>query len=50
MTKLLEEAVNWLRELPEDVQDKTVRALIRQLEEQSETGDRMDDDSASNGR
>jgi predicted transcriptional regulator len=39
MTKLLDEAINRLRQLPETVQDVAARALMRQLEEQPESGD-----------
>jgi hypothetical protein len=39
MTKLLEEAIRRLRELPESVQDSAARALIMQLEEEPEPGD-----------
>ncbi len=39
MTKLLDEAVDRLRQLPESVQDVAARALMRQLEEQPEPGD-----------
>jgi hypothetical protein len=40
MSKLLEQAIERLRELPEDMQDRAARALIRQLEEDPEPGDR----------
>jgi len=39
MTKLLDEAVERLRQLPATVQDSAARALIRQLEEEPEAGD-----------
>ena len=39
MTKLLEEAINRLKELPESLQDSAARALIMQLEEEPEPGD-----------
>ena len=39
MTKLLEETISRLRELPEDVQDMAARQLLRQLEEEPEAGD-----------
>ena len=39
MTKLLDEAVDRLRQLPESVQDVAARALMQQLEEQPEPGD-----------
>ena len=39
MTKLLEEAIERLRQLPEQLQDSAARALITQLEEEPETGD-----------
>jgi predicted transcriptional regulator len=40
MTKLLDEAIDRLRQLPEGMQDIAARALMRQLEEQPEPGDR----------
>ena len=40
MTKLLEEAIDRLRALPETMQDGAARALIRQFEEEPEPGDR----------
>lgn len=40
MTKLLELAIQHLRQLPEDVQDSAARALIAQLSEEPEVGDR----------
>lgn len=39
MTKLLEEAVDRLRQLPASMQDSAARALIMQLEEEPEPGD-----------
>jgi hypothetical protein len=39
MTKLLEQAIAHLRQLPEDMQDTAARALISQLEEEPEPGD-----------
>jgi hypothetical protein len=39
MTKLLEEAIGRLRELPDDLQDIAARQLIRELEEKAEPGD-----------
>jgi len=42
MTKLLEEAINRLRRLPEDMKDAAARALIMQLEEEPEPGDLED--------
>jgi hypothetical protein len=39
MTKLLEEAIDRLRQLPASVQDTAARALITQLEEEPEPGD-----------
>jgi predicted transcriptional regulator len=39
MTKLLEQAIAHLRQLPEDMQDTAARALIAQLEEEPEPGD-----------
>jgi hypothetical protein len=40
MTKLLEEAIQRLRRLPASLQDSAARALILQLEEEPEVGDR----------
>lgn len=40
MTKLLEEAIHRLRQLPEAMQDDAARAVIQQLEEEPEPGDR----------
>ena len=40
MTKLLEEAIDRLRKLPELMQDTAARAVIHQLEEDPEPGDR----------
>jgi hypothetical protein len=39
MTKLLEQAIEHLRQLPEEMQDTAARALISQLEEEPEPGD-----------
>ena len=39
MTKLLEQAIERLRQLPENMQDSAARALITQLEEEPESGD-----------
>ena len=39
MTKLLEEAIDRLRQLPASVQDNAARALITQLEEEPEPAD-----------
>lgn len=39
MTKLLEHAIEILRQLPEPMQDSAARAVIRQLEEEPEPGD-----------
>lgn len=39
MTKLLEEAIQRLRALPEPMQDSAARALMLQLEEEPEPGD-----------
>jgi hypothetical protein len=36
MTQLLDEALGCLRQLPDDLQDKIARALIFQLQEESE--------------
>src|SRR5687768_14739181 len=47
MTKLLEEAIGRLRQLPENMQDMAARQLIRQLEEEPEAGDR---DAVEEGR
>jgi hypothetical protein len=40
MTKLLEEAIHRLRQLPAPMQDNAARAVILQLEEEPEPGDR----------
>lgn len=40
MTKLLEEAIQRLRKLPAAMQDNAARAVIFQLEEEPEPGDR----------
>jgi hypothetical protein len=39
MTKLLKEAIDRLRYLPDSVQDNAARALITQLEEEPQPGD-----------
>jgi hypothetical protein len=39
MTKLLEQAIDRLRQLPESMQDAAARAVIHQLEEEPEPGD-----------
>lgn len=39
MTKLLQEAIDRLRKLPDSMQDRAARALIMQLEEEPEPGD-----------
>ena len=39
MTKLLQEAIDRLRELPDAIQDSAARALIMQLEEEPEPAD-----------
>lgn len=39
MTKLLEQAIQRLRDLPESMQDTAARALLAQLEEEPEPGD-----------
>lgn len=39
MTKLLEEAIERLRQLPESIQDSAARVMITQLEEEPEPGD-----------
>jgi len=39
MTKLLEEAIDRLRRLPDSLQDTAARAVITQLEEEPEPGD-----------
>lgn len=39
MTKLLEEAIDRLRQFPDVMQDAAARALIMQLEEEPEPGD-----------
>jgi hypothetical protein len=40
MTKLLEQAIEQLRQLPEKMQDSAARAVLLQLEEDPEPGDR----------
>lgn len=40
MTKLLDQAIERLRRLPALMQDSAARAVIRQLEEEPEAGDR----------
>lgn len=40
MTKLLDEAIRCLRQLPDDLQDAVARALMMQLQEEPERGDR----------
>jgi hypothetical protein len=40
MTKLLDKAIERLRQLPADMQNSAARALISQLEEEPEPGDR----------
>ena len=37
MTKLLDEALDRLRELPEEMQEAAARSIIRTLEEEPET-------------
>jgi hypothetical protein len=39
MTKLLEEAIDRLRQLPAPMQDSAARAVISQLEKEPEPGD-----------
>jgi len=39
MTKLLEQAIQHLRQLPDDMQDSAARALMSQFEEEPEPGD-----------
>jgi hypothetical protein len=39
MTKLLQQAIALLRQLPADIQDSAARVLIVQLEEEPEPGD-----------
>ena len=39
MTKLLEQAIKQLRQLPEQMQDSAARAVMLQLEEDPEPGD-----------
>jgi len=39
MTKLLQQAIERLRQLPADKQDSAARVLISQLEEEPEPGD-----------
>ena len=45
MTKLLEEAVERLRHLPEPIQDAAARAVIFQLQEESEPFEHFDKSS-----
>jgi hypothetical protein len=40
MTKLLQQAIERLRQLPSDAQDSAARVLISQIEEEPEPGDR----------
>jgi hypothetical protein len=40
MSKLLDEAIRRLRQLPEPMQDSAARAVIQRLEEGPEPGDR----------
>jgi hypothetical protein len=42
MTKLLEEAFDWLRQLPDSMQDSAARAMFSQLQEELEPGDLED--------
>ena len=39
MTKLLEDAINQLRQLPDSMQDSVARAMFLRLEEEPEQGD-----------
>ena len=39
MTKLLEQAIEHLRQLPEEMQDSAARAVMLQLQEDPEPGD-----------
>ena len=39
MTRLLEEAVELLRQFPENVQDSAARTILAQIEEEPEPGD-----------
>ena len=39
MTKLLQQAIERLRQLPEEMQDSAARAVMSQLEEEPEPGD-----------
>jgi hypothetical protein len=39
MTKLLEEALDLLRQFPDEVQDNAARAVLAQIEEDPEPGD-----------
>jgi hypothetical protein len=39
MTKLLEQAIEALRQLPEQMQDSAARAVMSRLEEEPEPGD-----------
>jgi hypothetical protein len=47
MTRLLEEAIHRLRQLPDELQDNAARAVFLQLEEAPEPGDH---DAISKGR
>jgi hypothetical protein len=49
MTKLLEEAIDQLRKLPTSVQDSAARAMLFQLEEELEPGDREATAAGRNG-
>jgi hypothetical protein len=40
MTKLLEKAIEGIRELPDDMQDKAARQLIQYVEEVTDDGER----------
>lgn len=39
MTKLLEQAIEMLRQLPDEMQDTAARAVLLQIEEEPEPGD-----------
>lgn len=42
MTKLLEETFDWLRQLPDSMQDSAARSMMSQLQEELEPGDAED--------
>lgn len=48
MTKLMEDAIRRLRQLPADMQDSAARLVFQQLEEEPEPGDRAAIDEGRN--